>query len=194
MLWSLVLPFQITVALMIALFIAVLLVGERRKWKGGPKFTAAILLPPLLFIPSCVATSYLVDHFRFGMFHYDNFESIRDFRIERYMPPAAKNISVFKHYGGNGYRARFTIAPADFDAWHTDYWQKYSQYSVMDRRDDDGQTQSSVKQFDRWFSELSWSMPNDSVQYQGPVGGNGAHYTIQYSPSNRLAFLNSCYW
>ncbi len=193
MLWPLILPFQITVALMIALLIAVLWFGARRKWRSGRKISAAVLLPLLLFVPSCVATSYVVDHYRFGMFHYDNFDSIHDFRVERYMPPAATDISVYKHPHGNGYRARFTISEADFDAWHTSFWEKYAEYAI-NSRDDDNRAPSSSRQFDQWFGEFNWSMPGDCVQYHSPVAGNGAHYTVQYSPDRQQAFLNSCYW
>lgn len=194
MLWPFVLPFQITIVLMIVLFIGVLWVGERRQWQPRNRITAAICVPPLLFIPSCAATSYVVDYFRFGMFHYENFDAIDDFRIERYMPPAAADITVFKHYSGNGYRARFTITQQDFDAWHNDFWDRYGEYSNVDRPENDGKALSNPEDFQRWFGEFNWSLPDDSVQYQSPVAGNGAHYTIDYSPSQQIACLRSCYW
>jgi len=143
MFWPLVLPFQITAALMFALFIGVFWFGKRRKWQPGNRSIAAICLPLLMFIPSCVATTYVIDYFRFGTFHYENFAAIHDFRIERYMPPAATEITVFKQYGGNGYRARFTITQQDFDKWHNDFWEQYGKYSKH-RPDNDGKEASDI--------------------------------------------------
>lgn len=194
MLWPFVLPFQITVALMIALIIGLFWFGKRRKWQAGNSDIAAICLPPLLFIPSCVATTYVVDFFRFGTFHYPDHDAIDDFRVERYMPPAATDITVFKHYSGNGYRARFTISQQDFDAWHGEFWDKYGEYSNMDRAEDDGKAASDPDNFHRWFGEFNWSLPTDAVSYRSPGASNGAHYNVEYSPTQQVAFLTSCYW
>lgn len=192
MFWPLVLPFQITVVLMIALLFGAIWLGIRKKWHSSSTTIAAFCLPPLMFIPSCVGTSYIVDYFRFGTFQYADFESIQDFRIERYMPPSATDITVFKHFSGNGYRARFTITQQDFDAWHNGMWERHGEHSVMKLPEDDGTVASDPGSFQRWFGEFNWSLPRDSVEYQGPVAGNGAHYTIDYSPSEQVAFLRSC--
>ena len=192
MFWPLVLPFQITVVPMIVLAIGVFWLGKRRKWQVGSRAIAAILLPSLLFIPSCVATTYIVDHFRFGTFHYDDYAEINDFRVERYMPPTATDITVFKHYGGNGYRARFTISQQDFDVWHRNFWQRYGKYSP--RHENDGQAASDPDEYQRWFGQFNWSLPDDAVNYQSPVAANGAHYDVEYSSAQQVAFLTSCYW
>ena len=194
MLWPFVLPFEITIALMIALVACLFWLGKRRKWQAGNSAIAAICLPPLLFIPSCVATTYVVDLFRFGTFHYSDYESIDDLRVERYMPPTATDITVYKHSSGNGYRARFTISQQDFDAWHDQFWDRYGEYSNMRRPDNDGKAASDPDNFQRLFGEFNWSLPTDAVNYQSPVAGNGAHYDIAYSPSQEVAFLTSCYW
>ena len=194
MLWPLVLPSQITFALMIALIIGVLWFGKRRRWQPRNRIIAAICLPLLMFIPSFVATYWVVDYFRFGTFHYDDFGAIQDFRIERYMPPPATDITVFKHYGGNGYRARFTIGQQEFDAWHDHVWANYGEHSNVYRPADDGTVASDPEDFQRWFGNFNWSLSSDSVKYQGPVAGNGAHYKIDYSPSEQVAYLRSCYW
>jgi hypothetical protein len=194
MLWPLVLPSQITVALMIALIIGLFWFGRRRNWQARRSAIAAICLPPLLFIPSCVATTYVVDFFRFGTFHYPDYGAIDDFRVKRYMPPAATDITVFKHYSGNGYRARFTISQQDFDAWHDEFWNKYGEYSNMDRPEDDGKAASDPAEFHQWFGDFDWVLPADAVNYQSPVAGDGAHYDVEYSPAQQLAFLTSCYW
>ena len=194
MFWPLVLPFQITVVSMIALAIGVFWFGKRRNWQAGNRAVAAIFLSALLFIPSCVATTYVAGYFRFGTFHYDDYTAINDFRVERYMPPTATDITVFKHYGGNGYRARFTISQQDFAAWHDEFWDRYGEYSNMARHDDDGKAASDPQHFQRPFGQFNWSLPDDAVNYQSPVAANGAHYDVEFSPSQRVAFLTSCYW
>lgn len=193
MFWPIVLPMQITFGLMLALGVVTLYLGKRRKWQPH---TLGILLslPILLCVPCCRATMNIVDHFRFGMFYYDDFQAIRDFRIERYMPPTAKQISVYKHFGGNGYRAKFTISPEDLQSWHSEYWNQHEKYSVMDRPDNDGAAAASPDEFHRLFVEFNWSMPKDCVRYRGPIAGNGAGYRIDYSPSENTAFLSGCYW
>ncbi|MFK7821706.1 MAG: hypothetical protein AB8G99_23545 [Planctomycetaceae bacterium] len=194
MLWPFILPFQITVALMIALGICLFWFGWRREWKPAKSTIVALCLPILLFVPSCIATSYAVDNLRFGTFHYDDFGAIRDFRVERYMPPPATDITVFKQYGGNGYRARFTVSQEDFEAWHSEFWARHGEQSNRPRPSNDGQTASDPDDFKQWCGKFNRSLPSDSVKYQSPVAGNGAHYTIDYSPSTKLAFLRSCYW
>ena len=194
MFWPLILPFQITLVLMIPLFIIVLLIGSRWKMPTLTRVYAAICLPLALFIPSCAAVSYVVDYYRFGLFHYDSFDAINDFRIERYMPPAATDITVFKHYGGNGYRARFTINPKDFEDWHNDFWVAYGKFSNFQRDNDDGLVASDTNGFQYLFGEFKCSMPSDSVQYHSPIAANGSHYTVHFSPSQQIAFLTGCYW
>jgi hypothetical protein len=194
MLWPLVLPFQITVVAMIVLAIGVFWFAKRRKWPAGSRVNSVICLPALLFIPFLVATTFVADHFRFGMFHYPDYAAINDFRVERYMPQAATDITVFKHFGGNGYRARFKISQHDFYAWHDAFWDKCGEYSNRNRPDDDGKTASDPEHFQRWFGQFNWSLPADAVNYQSPVAANGAHYEVEYSQSQGVAFITACYW
>lgn len=194
MLWPLILPVQLTFVLLAVIFFAAVYVGQLRKWRQGRLVAGLFIGMPLMFIPSCLVVTTSVNHFRFGMFWYPDFASIQDFRIERYMPPAAADIHVYKHYSGNGYRASFRIAKADLDAWHNMCWQSHGQDSVNERPEVDIAKSADVEDFNHCFAEFKWSQPKDLTVYQGPVAGNGASYTIWYSPSDQMAFLTSCYW
>jgi hypothetical protein len=128
------------------------------------------------------------------MFYYPDYASIKDFRIERYMPPAATSIHVYKHHSGNGYRASFSISKPELDAWHNGFWKSYGKNSTMERPEDDMLRQGDPEDFDDCFAEFHWKRPSDLKYYSSPVAGNGASYEIWFSPSEQKGFLTSCYW
>ncbi len=194
MFWPLVLPLQLTALLMGILSVAFIWVSLRCKWPRGVLVLGLLIGVPILSLPSCLVIAGIVDQFRFGMFKYPDFPSIRDFRVERYMPPTATNIDVFKHFNGNGYRASFTISKPDLDSWHNSVWVSYGQLSIDRRPKDDMLSSADISEFDRWFAEFGWTQPRDLVTYNGPRALNGAFYTIWYSPSEQKAFLTSGYW
>lgn len=80
MLWPLILPVQLTFVLLAVIFFAALYVGQLRKWRQGRLVAGLFIGMPLMFIPSCLAVTTAVNHFRFGMFWYPDFASIQDFR------------------------------------------------------------------------------------------------------------------
>jgi len=194
MLWPFVLPLKLTLVVLAGMFLATLHVGKKRSWNAIPTFMLAVLAMPVLVIPVGFVVGSVVDCFRFGMFHYADFQEIHDFRIERYMPPVATNIDVYKHYSGNGYRARFRISQTDLDTWHQQFWDEHGEFSVANQSSVDEREPVSEDDFRRWFGDFEWEQPSDLLTYTSPIAGNGAHYKIWYSPSQERAFLTSCYW
>lgn len=194
MLWPLILPAKLTAILLVILFASALAIAKQRKRRPGRTAILGIVALLLMFIPSCVAVKVVVDHFRFGMFQYADFDSIGDFRIERYMPQTAKRITVYKHESGNGYRARFEITGDDLRAWHQQVWDSYEQFSGIPPGEGEMRSPTDEVQFLHQFDEFAWQAPSDLVVYNGPIKANGAHYRIWHSESTQVAFLTSCYW
>ena len=93
MLWSIILPLQITACFWL-LFIGIVWFLTRRRRQRWPYMALAVCASALMFIPSLVGIARAVDHFRFGVFHYHDFTAINDWRVERYLPPAATDITI----------------------------------------------------------------------------------------------------
>lgn len=85
------------------------------KWKRLHVFLTVGVLCLICFLPLCGAIMRSMDAKRFGVFDYESFADVQDFRVERYLPPAATHITVDKY--AQGFRARFTISRSDLDSF-----------------------------------------------------------------------------
>jgi hypothetical protein len=139
-------------------------------------------------MPSCVGVKYILDPFRFGVFQYPDFAAVDDWRVERYMPDAATEITMEKPAHGNGFRAKFQIAPDDFEAWFDRSWAEGKEYSVFTREE-----AQEVSDSPR-FAELGWPEIQDAKLYVGPCEDDGGGYTIWYSESRGIAYEQAGYW
>ncbi|WP_236621257.1 hypothetical protein [Rhodopirellula sallentina] len=193
MLWPIVLPFQLTGVAF--LLVVVLLTATRtpRKWSRIKTLLISSIAAIVLFIPSCTGVMLVTDSIRFGHFHYDSFEAIPDFRSQRYLPTAASNIEMHKH--ANGYRARYDISAADFEAYLDGLWTQYGEHSAVERGGfmDEGQT-VSPELFNHTFDGLNWTCPATAIVYYSPSEGDGGGATYYYDADAGLMFQRTGFW
>jgi hypothetical protein len=188
MFWSAILPFQITVILWSVIIVA----GTWYASKFGRKRVSIALLTMLLaflmFVPSCMFIQTIAAPFRFGIFHYESFAEVNDWRVERYLPGPAKEIILEKPAHTNGFRAKFKISQTALEEWFDESWAKGQAYSAEPRE----QAQNISASDD--FSDLGWPPLPDAIQYVGPIRDNGAGYIIWHSESLGIAYEDAGYW
>ncbi len=93
-----------------------------------------------------------------------------------------------------GYRARFTITQAELDQWLDGVWTQFSQDSIVRRRDDNLKQKVGREFTGTIFEGLDWKIPDDLIEYEGPVAANGAGFTIWYDAQTQAAFQRAGYW
>lgn len=189
MFWPVILPMQITLLGMIGVNVVAVLIAPKLKWRRPRVFAWSILLGVLGFVPSCTAVQLVADQFRFGAFSYPDHESINDFRVQRFLPDAATDITVQKQ--SDRFRARFKIDESSLDEWFEKYWDYAEKHSIDGRHE---KRTVSAEAFARQFSGLDWVLPDEAVEYICPHAGNGAGGTIWYSRADGIAFEYAGYW
>jgi hypothetical protein len=193
MFWSLELPVAITFVLMVALVLVIKLaapkLGERRHWAllGG------MVLSIALFVPSCTAVMYVVDRFRFGIFHYATVDEINDFKISSAIPNTATELTV--HQAAGGFRARFKVAKPALDQWFAEGWSKVANNSdVQNEFETAYESNVDVSEFDSHFEGLGWDAPAVAYKYEGPVYSNGAGFWLWYDAKRGVGYVRRGYW
>lgn len=190
MLAPLILPFQWTLAALCGLFVAAFVFSRRRKATLVPSLSWAAMACALSFIPTFAGLAYIVDHFRYGEFHYASPAAIRDPYIE--LPPTARDIEVRKF--ASGHRVRFTIAPDSMTTWLA---KQHAQPDVIEggaKQIDPESQELRRKQFASYFGQYHWT-PTDNLQlYDGPTSRRGGGFRVWYDASSGQAFLSAAYW
>jgi hypothetical protein len=192
MLWPIVLPFQITSCVLLTLIVIATLAAPLAKWKRLPTFFGVLLLSLVAFIPSCAGIMNIVDAKRFGVFNYRTFQEVNDFRVERYLPPAARDITVDKY--AQGFRARFTIKQSELDAYLDEVWSLHGERSVVKRGEMSAMKLVDKESHELRFGDLGWAYLDDATEIYGPTAGNGAGFSVWYSPSQGIAYQRGGYW
>lgn len=192
MLWPLILPFKITAAVIAAVIAILTLAAPRFKWRRRPVFFYSFIVGIVAFVPSFAGITSVIDMQRFGTFEHGTFADVEDFRVERYLPPAARDITLNKY--GQGFRARFTISQAELDAELNAAWREYGYRSATKRGGLRTQNPVSVSSHEHNFGELDWPYIPDMKEYHGPRAANGAGFTLWYSPSTETAYERADYW
>ena len=191
MLWHLVLPFKITFwTLGVVLGITVLVapsMGRRR----SRVFLWGFPMVLVTFIPSCSVVMHFLDKSRFGVFDYDVTPTINDLRVERYLPPEARELTVDRY--ARGYRARYLVESDVLEDWFDAVWEGFGEYSV-DAKIPPEFTTLSQQAFDEAFGGLGWPRPTEVVFYQGPVAENGAGFSIWYDAETGFAYESATHW
>ncbi len=178
MLWPLILPAIITFWTLVGLLVVVTAAAPRFGRKRLRVLAWGILVALVAFVPSCTALMSAIDQYRFGVFTYSDFQSVNDFRVERYLPEPATEITVDKY--AQGYRAKFTISKQALDDWHDQFWERYGRYSVIPRASNETPKPIHADEFNMYFGDLGWPAPYDAIEYAGPRADNGAGFTIWY--------------
>ena len=192
MLWPFLFPFKITFWSIAALVGLVTIAAPVFGFRRGKAFINAFVVASVIFIPSCTAIMAVVDSKRFGMFEAATFSEIDDFRIERYLPPSSREISVEKQPAG--FRARFKISKLDLSTWFDNFWTRYGEYSVSDRDDASDSSKSDAEYLQMEFVNLDWEYPSDMTVLEGPIARNGAGFTLWYDEETQTAFQRGHYW
>ncbi|MGI5870131.1 MAG: hypothetical protein ACOX9C_11905 [Kiritimatiellia bacterium] len=192
MFWPVVLPFKITFYILGAVVVVLTLFSAMRKKKWRKTFFVATALSCLAFIPSCRFMQTCVDQHRFGVFEYESFDEVDDFRVERYLPRAARDIVVNKY--GSGHEAKYKIAEEDLRAFVDDLWNRHGHLSSFSRKDlEENACRISGDQI-RIFGKLNWPVLDDAIRLSAPVAGNGAGCEYFYSRSAQTAYHRAGYW
>ncbi|TWU22966.1 hypothetical protein Pla52o_24990 [Novipirellula galeiformis] len=134
----------------------------------------------------------VLDTKRFGVFDYETFDEVDDFRVERYLPPDATNITVDKY--AQGFRARFKISQTNLDAYLDQVWRSYGDQSVVERGEMSAMRVVDEESHDLYYGDLGWAHLGDATEVYGPMARNGAGFTVWFSPSKGIAYQRGSYW
>lgn len=192
MLWPIVLPFKITFWCIAALIALATIAAPRVKCKRLPTFLAATVLGVLAFVPSCTGVMHVIDARRFGVFDYETFDQVDDFRVERYLPPTARAITLDKQAGG--FRARFHITEAELSSFLDELWENNGDRSVVKRGEMSSMAVVDLKSHEHDFGDLGWPHLENATEYFSPTAGNGAGCSMWFSPSEGVAYQRAGYW
>ena len=192
MFWPILLPLKITCVCLIALVMIATWYAPSMKWKRPKTFFIAVALAGILFVPSCAGIQTIVDLQRFGVFEYDTFADVKDFRVERYPPPTASSITVDKNPAG--FRAKFTITEPELLKYMDETWVQYGHVTVNKREEAVALDAFLLDSLDQRFENLGWPSLTDAVEYDGPRAPNGAGFTIWHSADKGIAYLSGGYW
>ncbi len=187
------LPFFLTIVLMAALVAAATFCAPRLKMRREAAFNLATLLALVAFIPACAGIGFAVDKFRFGTFAYAKFEDVNDYRVEQFLPPAARDITVHKY--ASGFVAKYRIAEPELRAFLDELWAKHGDQSDLKRSD--FATDSTLDEqlhavhFGR---EHGRPFVPGMKHHQSPVAPTGAGCTLWYSAAEGIAYSRATYW
>jgi hypothetical protein len=192
MLWPLVLPFQITSCILAVLIAAGTMITPVRKW-GRPKtFGVLTITSFVLFIPSCIGVTSIVDAYRFGTFQYAAYTELQDFRVERFVPEKARNITVSKY--ATGHKAKYTISEQELSAYLDQLWEAHGKQSAIPRKDLKGQVVVAPQTIQADFSGLDWPLLENAVEYHSPVEADGGGATYYFSRESSIVYHRAGYW
>lgn len=193
MFWPLQLPFLLTVTLMAALLATATYHAPRLKTSRARALTLGALLALLAFIPACSGIGFVVDRFRFGAFSYADFADVNDFRVQRFLPPAARDITVKKH--ASGFIAKYRIYEPELSAFLDELWAQHGAQSSLQRNELSPGAASDEQQHQVNFdSQVNWPFIPGMKIHPGPVAPTGASFTIWYSAGAGIAYQRAAYW
>lgn len=192
MLWPVILPIQITAYIIGSLIVTATLVAPLAKWRRQPILLGASLLGMLAFVPSCMGIMSALDARRFGVFGYASFADVNDARVQRYLPPDARNVTVDKY--PEGFRARYAITHEELMSYLDELWAKHGDRSVVPRGVMSAAMTVDGESFKLRFGDLGWPPLEGASEYCSPIAANGAGFSVWYSPKERIAYQRTGYW
>lgn len=192
MLWSILLPLKVTFCFLVGVVTILTVLAPIAKLKRVPTFWFATIFSAVAFIPSCTLIMNAIDRQRFGVFEYATFDDVDDFRVERYLPATATDITIDKN--AQGFRARYLIGEAELFSYLGELWRRHGDRSVV--RGDEVSEISNVasEYFDLHFGDLGWPHLLNATEYSSPVAENGAGFFIFYNASEGVAYERAGYW
>ncbi|MFN8741107.1 MAG: hypothetical protein ACK5YR_14365 [Pirellula sp.] len=192
MFWALELPVKITFWILVAVVVLVMIVGNGRNW--APLKSLAIISSVVFigFVPSCAIVMRIVDAQRFGLFQYASYSDVQDFRVERFLPPAAQDITLEKTF--IGHRAKYTISESELRSYLDGHWNAYGKYSAIPRSDlKDGESVMS-EEIEDDFQGLNWPRMGEAIRFHSPVEHDGGGATYYFDPVSGTTYHRAGYW
>ena len=177
---------------MIGLMTVGLVVLVRLKWHPLNAILSSSAFGILLFIPSCMVTSAIVDSVRFGVFNYETAREIGDFRVWRSVPMSATKITVQKY--SSGHRARFSVTKAELLNWVDEIWKHAGPNTQFKREDIEKHVSPIAHSLEFAFLDLGSDLPTELIVYHGPVARNGASIRFWYDTATNTAYSRCSYW
>ena len=198
MFWPSITPFFSTCALAFAAVVAATWLAPRTGRSRVAAFLAACSFSFVAFIPCCIAIELALGPLRFGVFHYESGDEIGDWRVERYFPLAAREITLLKYPAG--FHAEFRIERAALEAWIDERWATFGGLSMVPREpprtldaDSAGYELDDVPERGFVVSDELRSA-RELVLFTTPVAGNGAGVSFVLDPRSGRCFARAGYW
>jgi hypothetical protein len=184
MLEEAILPFKLTVAVLLVLAVGAVILLPRYGHPRRKVVLNSCIMSVALFIPSCLGIELLMDLARHGKFSYRSAGEITDPHVR--LPTSATEITVFKY--GSGHDVRFSVSNDDLMEWLQNHRAERG-----DKRPDS--TFGAI--VPAHFSKYGWPFNDDKEdleKYNGPPAPNGAGFTVWYSRNNGIAYLHRSFW
>ena len=192
MLWPLVLPFQITISLLMAVVTSLTALAPIVKWKRGKMFGISVAFGCLAFIPSCTGIMAIIDSQRFGTFQYNTMSEVNDIRVARYLPAKARNISLEKY--PNGHCAKYSISKVNLLSYLDTLWEKDGQHSAISRNQLHEGEPVSVDFIDGVFADLKWPAFKNPIEFHSPIESDGGGATYYFDATTDTVYHRASYW
>ena len=133
-----------------------------------------------------------VDARRFGVFEYTSYNEVQDFRIERFLPPTARDITLEKTF--MGHRAKYTITETELRKYLDGLWEAYGKKSSIPRSDLKDGEPGTRDEIETVFEGLNWPKMNESVQFHSPVESDGGGATYYFDQTSGVTYQRAAYW
>lgn len=192
MLWPLILPLQITCCILAAVIAAGTVVAPSMKRSRRKTLVVLTIVSCVLFIPSCAGVTAIVDAYRFGKFQYSSFGDLQDFRVERYIPKEARNITVNKY--AMGHKAKYSISELELKSHLDQLWGAHGKYSAIPREKLNNGAVASADKLKAEFAGLNWPLLENAVELHSPVEGDGGGATFYFNRESSVVYHRAEYW
>jgi hypothetical protein len=132
-----------------------------------------------------------VDNHRFGVFEYDVYADVKDFRIERYLPTEARKITLDKF--ASGHRAKYSITKIELTEYLNGLWDRYGKRSAVSREAQGDGDNATADSYEHVFVDLGWPL-FDAIEFHSPMQGDGGGATYYFDPATNTAYHRAGYW
>lgn len=178
-----ILPLQLTITLFLILGVVAIIVLPGRGYSSRKVLASVCVGSIILFCPSCIGVSFIVDLFRYGKFNYSSPAEITDPYIR--LPLSATDVTVFKYTSGHD--ARFAVSHDNLVEWVKDQHAKAPNSVIK-------YSGPSHDPIPAHFSNRGWIPVEHMEKHSGPYAPNGAGFSVWYSEQHGIAYLHAGYW
>lgn len=192
MLWPLVLPFKITICLLILFVTLSTAFVPVAKWKRSKTFRISLAFGCIAFIPSCNAIMAILDSQRFGTFQFSSASVVNDFRVERWLPPNAVNITLQKH--ANGYCAKYSISKANLQSYLDALWNEFGQLSATPPQHRRNGEAVSGEISHPALADTNWPALRNPIEFDSPRERDGGGATYYFDATTDTVHQIAVYW